>query len=69
MVEGTRMKHLESRLDALELGLRQNHEQVDERLETVEAGIRHTQEEVSHIRVDVLMMERNIREEFLGLSR
>lgn len=42
MDEGTRMKQLESRLDALELGLRSNHEQVDERLETVEVGIQHT---------------------------
>lgn len=47
MAKGTRTKHLEVRLESVEVGLRQSHEQVEERLETVELGARQTQEDVS----------------------
>ena len=53
----------------MELGVLQNHEQIDERLNMVKVGIRHTAKKVSHIRADVAMMERNLREEFSGLSQ
>ena len=67
MAEGTLMKQLQTRLDALEIGLRQNQEQVDERLEMVEVGIHHTQAEVNRGRANMSMIERNLRENFSHL--
>lgn len=42
MVEGTRAKQMESRLDAIEFGMRQNQEQVEDHLEMLDLGIRNT---------------------------
>ena len=42
MVEGTRMKQLETCLDALEMGLPQNQEQLEDKLDMMELGLRQT---------------------------
>lgn len=76
MIEGTRIKQMESRLDVIEAGLRPNHEQVDERLETMEMGVRNTQEDASRIPTGRIRDGNefardfsHLREEFLGLSQ
>ena len=49
MVKAERMR-MESRLDAIEIRICQNQEQVDDCLETLEMGVRQAQKETSRSR-------------------
>ncbi|XP_052178651.1 high mobility group B protein 7-like [Diospyros lotus] len=68
MAERTQMKQLESWLDAMELGIRQNQKQIKERLETMELGLCQTQKEVSRSRAKTMVVEGNLRKDFSHLQ-
>ena len=67
------MKQIESKLDAIEIGMLQNQEQMDDYLGTLELGIQQTQKEISRSRSEnATNLDRavnGIREEFAGLSQ
>ena len=77
MADGTRAKHTESRLDAMEGGMRQYREQVDDCLDLLELGIRNMQEEINWSRSEYAAnldrtMDRavnGLQEEIAGLSQ
>ena len=61
MAEGTRVKQLETWLDAVGMGLRHNWEQIEERLDMLELGLRQIQEEVSQGRSEMMAVERETK--------
>ena len=77
MVEGTREKQMESRLDTMEGGIRQYRKEVEDRLDLLELGIRNMHEEINQSQSEyVANLDRTVdravnglKEEIAGISQ